>query len=674
MRVLPDQLSELQKQRDKWVQVNLKFVGRSLRAGQGMDSVIGKTDGEKEQAEPTRKALHRRLARLKVQVQQLADTAPPEIYVEVRDLLNEVNTQVSNEAWREAHVGVTNAEKRFAVLAPLCQQWKALRTALGESAVELERLSTLITTEEFSTLRSHWDEADLLVDGGIKALTMAPAQKRVDELNEALRQRRTEAEQRMTRLSLLHLKREEEQATLKRLVKRARAAGLDDMAQRFEQVREPLEKLVDELDEVAIQKALDLAAQEQSNSVGTLEGAEAKIELQRRLARLQEIQIERDTLVQDHEDDLDAALQRMQDDVAEKQSALDVLLKAGDPDQIQDTEDALTALAEEYRLLVEDMVPIQALQKRMKRSLSEFAQITESQQNSKKEAWRKVSLAYQDLPEDLLDSSAEGWAQHDAWEEVEFGRFFGELAGFLAGAEGAQRQAAFDKAGKDYSAVKKAWQDQIRHATPVHQQRATLAMGALDPLLVNDKKRIELSQPEQGTVKTHLDALLLLIDEVKQHRLTRQNTAKQIDGEDKGHSVKRHGPDVSEKQLQHRLTSGMTPDGVFSPTKKSTRFNNYDELIATRQKAFDEATRLYGVVFGAQLDQAPGPGDDTEYIMRVDHKREVGTGFQGTGTPQSVPGKDGEVYLSFVAIKLTHSRTKISWESGRWRAVQHFPS
>lgn len=55
---------------------------------------------------------------------------------------------------------------------------------------------------------------------------------------------------------------------------------------------------------------------------------------------------------------------------------------------------------------------------------------------------------------------------------------------------------------------------------------------------------------------------------------------------DGGHSLDRHGPDISDKQLQHRLKTGYTPDRSFTPTLGlSTRFNKHEDYIKTRLAA-----------------------------------------------------------------------------------------
>ncbi|HID02215.1 MAG TPA: hypothetical protein EYP18_03235, partial [Desulfobacterales bacterium] len=45
-----------------------------------------------------------------------------------------------------------------------------------------------------------------------------------------------------------------------------------------------------------------------------------------------------------------------------------------------------------------------------------------------------------------------------------------------------------------------------------------------------------------------------------------KSKAIEIDARDGGHSVARHGTDVTDEELKKRLETGIAPDGKFSPT------------------------------------------------------------------------------------------------------------
>lgn len=62
--------------------------------------------------------------------------------------------------------------------------------------------------------------------------------------------------------------------------------------------------------------------------------------------------------------------------------------------------------------------------------------------------------------------------------------------------------------------------------------------------------------------------------------------AEDLEARDGGHSLDRHGPDVSDQALKDRLTTGVAPDGAFVPAPgMSTKFASHDDYLTTRQAA-----------------------------------------------------------------------------------------
>ncbi len=56
-----------------------------------------------------------------------------------------------------------------------------------------------------------------------------------------------------------------------------------------------------------------------------------------------------------------------------------------------------------------------------------------------------------------------------------------------------------------------------------------------------------------------------------------------------GHSLGRHGPELTNDQLKNRLTTGVAADGAFSPTPgASTKFKSYETYLDTRQTVITE--------------------------------------------------------------------------------------
>ncbi len=65
-----------------------------------------------------------------------------------------------------------------------------------------------------------------------------------------------------------------------------------------------------------------------------------------------------------------------------------------------------------------------------------------------------------------------------------------------------------------------------------------------------------------------------------------ESDAKGLEARDKGHSLDRHGPQVTDKQLTDRLTTGIAPDGAVSPAPGlSTKFASHELYMETRNAA-----------------------------------------------------------------------------------------
>jgi hypothetical protein len=62
--------------------------------------------------------------------------------------------------------------------------------------------------------------------------------------------------------------------------------------------------------------------------------------------------------------------------------------------------------------------------------------------------------------------------------------------------------------------------------------------------------------------------------------------------------------DVCDAQLEHRLRTGVAPDGKFSPAPASTRFSSYEDFLVTR----DAALKKVESDFGIDLSKPPVSG------------------------------------------------------------------
>ncbi|PSB68580.1 hypothetical protein C7B61_00125 [filamentous cyanobacterium CCP1] len=152
--------------------------------------------------------------------------------------------------------------------------------------------------------------------------------------------------------------------------------------------------------------------------------------------------------------------------------------------------------------------------------------------------------------------------------------------------------------------------------------------------------------------------------------------AKNLDKLDNGHSILRHGPEVSSADLKKRLTDGIAPDGKFSPTPASTRFKSYDDWLKTRQAALDSIAKREGI----DLTKAPPPGKEGPLRITMDHGQTIDEGFIGVGNKVKIPnpsgGKPGTGYSNVQPVDgLTRTTTTIEWNatSQKWEVKQHFP-
>ncbi|GJD19161.1 hypothetical protein RIVM261_041170 [Rivularia sp. IAM M-261] len=159
-----------------------------------------------------------------------------------------------------------------------------------------------------------------------------------------------------------------------------------------------------------------------------------------------------------------------------------------------------------------------------------------------------------------------------------------------------------------------------------------------------------------------------------------KSKAQQYEKQDNGHSLDRHGPEVTDKDLINRLTTGVAPDGKISPTPASTRFNNYDDWLVTRQDAMNDIATREGI----DLTKPPPSGKEGPFRITKDHGRAIDDGFVGDGNiskknitdPSTGKNKNFKVFSSSKKVdNLTRTTTSIQWNKGseKWDVKQHFP-
>ena len=147
---------------------------------------------------------------------------------------------------------------------------------------------------------------------------------------------------------------------------------------------------------------------------------------------------------------------------------------------------------------------------------------------------------------------------------------------------------------------------------------------------------------------------------------------------DGGHSIDRHGPEVSNALLMRRIETGIAPDEKFSPTPASTRFKSYQDWEETRAKALETISRRNSV----DLSKPPGPDDPKRYTEVVDHGKAIDDGFVGDKSSAvkvvDVGSKKvAKVYPEHQFVEgITRTTTTVAWSDNtqRWSVVQHFPN
>lgn len=117
---------------------------------------------------------------------------------------------------------------------------------------------------------------------------------------------------------------------------------------------------------------------------------------------------------------------------------------------------------------------------------------------------------------------------------------------------------------------------------------------------------------------------------------TPQQEATELEARDGGHSLARHGPDVTDDALKKRLDTGVAPDGAFCCAPGlSTRFVSYEEYLKTRTDAaaamdlalVQTKATLKGAIDGydterVRVQKLPSSPDKPAEIAKVTAKRD----------------------------------------------------
>lgn len=207
---------------------------------------------------------------------------------------------------------------------------------------------------------------------------------------------------------------------------------------------------------------------------------------------------------------------------------------------------------------------------------------------------------------------------------------------------------------------------------PTLQTDTQLQIGVIELLF---KQKTALAFEEFKQFEDWMKELVAAVEELKKKWNDDRDEIAFLDSKDGGHSVKRHGPNIPPEKLKGRLTDGIAPDGVLSPTKYSSAFLTYDLMLWTRKAAIAQIQSDEKVDFGSTMTETP-KGSRTVFSVSMDHGKTVGKGWKGKGKQKKkVRGQLVDVYTSCEEVpSLTKTSTTIQWDGKRWCVKQHFPT
>jgi hypothetical protein len=119
-------------------------------------------------------------------------------------------------------------------------------------------------------------------------------------------------------------------------------------------------------------------------------------------------------------------------------------------------------------------------------------------------------------------------------------------------------------------------------------------------------------RPTQAVLQRPLQRL----SEIQAHR-----EALRLERIDHGHSLDRHGPQLTAADHTRRVTQGIAADNVYSPTAVSTQFHTASDWLCTREKAIRYAEAQYGITQGQAPNLSRGQPSSYEVILEFRRSR-----------------------------------------------------
>lgn len=142
-----------------------------------------------------------------------------------------------------------------------------------------------------------------------------------------------------------------------------------------------------------------------------------------------------------------------------------------------------------------------------------------------------------------------------------------------------------------------------------------------------------------------------------------------------GHGNARHGPEVTRDQHINRVQAGITPDGAYSPTPRSTNFDSQEAQLEAVNKA---KTKADAMMREGRLSPTQATPDGTESPNRVELVVNSRPGGYGSGVEverdENNQVKPGRPVQDTGQDPNALVRLQYNPEISRWDPVTQYPT
>lgn len=674
-----EDLDRLAEAKATWLKTHVDYEVRSQRIGKSVDKATGLTKDGLPATEEQRKLLRDRLRELRVSAQQFSSLALEDDYKALSRLIEEVTSHLDHRALTEAESALQRAEQRIADGRRRLERLLDLRATCDRLPGRIGRMSTEHDIETIAPLVDRVGE----VRRQLWPPTLNPeaAALALEQLQDDIEQTRLRLETSRGEVATMQMQRKFLVEDLVALRLRATDAEADPVAVggKLDELIKRLETLATERDETALRHALDEAGQSHDTLEQLVEAAEEDRDLRMRQALLPGLAERLKQLKQDIAPDRAKSNELHVQELVRLEKAAAEAIDDEDSADVTGIQAMLDGLEEHHKYMRAENKRIEGDQFMCRQALTAYKGYLNTAPTSK--FWADLKNAHKALPPAVSAGKDPAFLTAAAWAYESLGGYaaieeFIRLWLVVDSSEtGLEEREAYKTAKERHQQLTEQLDELEKHAGNEDLLVVRTALNATDPWL-KVKTIYRLDTTQQEAVSEFLDKAEKALKKLQTAKDEAKDKAQIKDGLDGGHSIQRHGPDVSKDDLKKRLSKGIAPGGTFSPTRKSSRFINYTEWESTREAAFLRAETLLGVSFGPNRDQNGGGGPIT---FTLSHGRTIGEGFEGVGagTYKANPkgGGGGQVFSTFVELpNLTDNKSTIEWNGKKWVLAQHFPT